>query len=48
MSLRVTCLYWYNAQLRNAQSVKAVLVDELCEAAYDRLDETAPLTHKQQ
>ena len=48
MSLRVTCLYWYNAELRKAQSLKAVIVGELCEAAYDRLDAAAPLTHRQQ
>ena len=45
MSLSVT---WYNAELRKAQSLKAVLVGELCEAAYDRLDAAAPLTHRQQ
>ena len=33
MSLHVTCLYWYDAELRKAQSLKAVLVGELCEAA---------------
>ena len=48
ISLRVTCLYWYNAVLRKAQSLKAVLVGELCEATYDLLDAAAPLTHRQQ
>ena len=48
MSLHVTCLYWYNAELRKAQSLKAVLVGELCEAAYGRFDAAAPLTHRQQ
>ena len=48
MSLHVTCLYWYSAELRKAQSLKAVLVAEPCEAAYDRLDAAAPLTHRQQ
>ena len=38
MSLRMTCLYRYNAELRKTQSLKAVLVGELCEAAYDHLD----------
>ena len=27
---------------------KAVLVGELCEAAYDRLEEAAPVKHRQQ
>ena len=45
MSFSVT---WYNAELCKAQSLKAVLVGELCEAAYDRLDAAAPLTHRQQ
>ena len=48
MSLRVTRLYLYNAELRKAQSLKAVLVGELCEAAYDRLEAAAPLQHRQQ
>ena len=50
MSLHLTCLYWYNAvaELRKAQSLKAVLVGEQCEAAYDRFDAAAPLTHRQQ
>ena len=48
MSLRVTCLYWYNAELRKAQSLKAVFVGKLCEAAYDRFDAAALLTHRQQ
>ena len=48
MSLHVTCLYWYNAELPKAQSLKAVLVGELCEAAYGRFDAAAPLTHIQQ
>ena len=48
MSLHATCLYWYNAELRKAQSLKAVLVGELCEAAYGRFDAAAPLTHRQQ
>ena len=30
------------------QSLKAILVGELCEAAYDRLDAAGPLTHRQQ
>ena len=30
MSLRMTCLYRYNAELRKTQSLKAVLVGELC------------------
>ena len=48
MTLRVTFRYWYNAKLRKAQSLKTVLVGELCEAAYDHLDAAAPLTHRQQ
>ena len=48
MSLHVTFLYWYNAELRKAQSLKAVLVGELCEAAYGRFDAAVPLTHRQQ
>ena len=48
MSLHVTCLYWYNTELCKAQSLKAVLVGELCKAAYDRFDVAAPLTHRQQ
>ena len=48
MSLHVTCLYWYNAELRKAQNLKTVLVGELCEAAYDRFDAATPLTHRQQ
>ena len=48
MSLHVTCLYWYNAELCKAQSLKAVLVGELCEATYGRFDAAAPLTHRQQ
>ena len=46
MSLHVTCLYWYNAELRKAQSLKAILVGELCEAPYDRLYAAAPLTQQ--
>ena len=46
MSLHVTCLYWYNKELRKAQSLKAVLVGELCKAAYDRFDAAASLTHR--
>ena len=38
MSLHVTCRYWYNAELRKAQSLEAVLVGELWEAAYGRFD----------
>ena len=48
MSLRVTCLQWFNAELRKAQSLTAVLVGELCKAAYDLLEAAAPLTYKQQ
>ena len=48
MSLRMTCLFRYNAELRKAQSLKAVLVGELCEAAYNLLEATAPLTYRQQ
>ena len=48
MSLHVTCLYWYNTELRKAESLTAVLESELCKAAYDRFDAAAPLTHKQQ
>ena len=48
MSLRVTCLQWFNAELRKAQSLTAVLVGELCRAAYDLLESAAPLTYKQQ
>ena len=48
MALRVTCLHWYNAELRKAQNLKSVLVGELCEASYDRLDAAAQLTHIQQ
>ena len=47
-SLRVTCLYWCNAELLKAQSFIAVLVIELCEAAYDSVGAAAPLTHRQQ
>ena len=43
MSLRVTCLQWFNAELRKAQSLTAVLVCELCKAAYDLLEAAAPL-----
>ena len=48
MSLRMTCLYRYNAELRKAQSLKAVLVGELCEAAYNRLEAAASLTYRHQ
>ena len=48
MSLRVTCLQWFNAELRKAQSLTAVLVGELCKAAYDLLEAATPLTYKQQ
>ena len=48
MSLRVTCLQWFNAELRKAQRLTAVLVGELCKAAYDLLEAAAPLTYKQQ
>ena len=48
MSLRKTCLYRYNAELRKAQSLKAVLVGELCEAAYNRLETAAQLTYRHQ
>ena len=48
MSLRVTCLQWFNAELRKAQSLTAVLVGELCKAAYDLLEAAAPLMYKQQ
>ena len=47
MSLRMTCLYRYNAELRKTQSLKAVLVGELCEAAYDHLETAARLTYRQ-
>ena len=48
MSLRMTCLYRYKADLHKAQRLKAVLVGELCEAAYNRLEAAAPLTYRQQ
>ena len=48
MSLRVTCLQWFNAELRKAQSLTAVHVGELCKAAYDFLEAAEPLTYKQQ
>ena len=48
MYLRMTCLYRYNAELRNAQSLKTVLVGELCEAAYNRLEAAALLTYRHQ
>ena len=47
MSLRMTCLYRYNAELRKTQSLKAVIVGELCEAAYDNLEAAARLTYRQ-
>ena len=47
MSLRMTCLYQYNAELRKTQSLKAVLVGELCEAAYDHLEAASRLTYRQ-
>ena len=47
MSLRMTCLYRYNAELRKPQSLKAVLVGELCDAAYDHLEAAARLTYIQ-
>ena len=47
MSLRVTGLQWFNAELRKAQSLTAVLVGELCKAAYDLLEAAAPLTYRQ-
>ena len=47
MSLRMTCLYRYNAELRKTQSLKAVLLGELCEAAYDHLETAARLTYRQ-
>ena len=47
MSLRVTCLQWFNAELRKAQSLTAVLVGELCKAAYDLLEAAAPLKQQQ-
>ena len=46
MSLHVTCLYRYKKELRKAQSLKAVLVGELCKAAYDRCDAAEPITHR--
>ena len=48
MSLRVTCLQWFNEELRKAQSLTAVLVGELSITAYDLLEAAAPLTYKQQ
>ena len=48
MSLRVTCMRWFNAELSQARCPKAVLAVELCEAAYDILEAAAPLTHTQQ
>ena len=48
MSLRMTCLYRYNAELRKTQSLKAILVGELCGAAYDHLETAARLTYRQQ
>ena len=47
MSLRMTCLYRYNAELRKTQSLKAILVGELCEAAYERLETAARLTYRE-
>ena len=47
MSLRMKCLYRYNAELRKTQSLKAVLAGELCEAAYDHLETAARLTYRQ-
>ena len=47
MSLRMTCLYRYNAELRKTQRLKAVLVGEPCEAAYDHLAAAARLTYRQ-
>ena len=44
----MTGLQWFNAELRKAQSLTAVLVGELCKAAYDILEAAAPLTYKQQ
>ena len=38
-------LYWYNPELRKAQSLKVVLVGELCETANDRLKAAVSLTH---
>ena len=43
----MTWLYRYNAELRKTQSLKAVLVGELCEAAYDHLETAARLRYRQ-
>ena len=48
MSLRVTCMQWFNAEIRKAQSLTAVLVGELCKADYDLFEAAALLTYKQQ
>ena len=48
MSPRMTCLYRYNAGLLKARSLKAVLVGELCQAAYERLEAASPFTRRQQ
>ena len=48
MSPRMTCLYRYNAELLKARSLKAVLVGELCQTAYERLEAASPFTRRQQ
>ena len=48
MSHHVTCLHWFNAELRKAQCPKSVIVGKQCEAAHDLLEATATLTHRQQ
>ena len=48
MSPRMTCLYRYTAELLKARSLKAVLVGELCQTAYERLEAASPFTRRQQ
>ena len=48
MSTRMTCLYRYNAELLKARSLKAVLVSELCQTAYERLEAASSFTRREQ
>ena len=48
MSPRMTCLYRYNAELLKARSLKDILVGELCQTAYERLEAASPFTRRQQ
>ena len=48
MSPRMTCLYRYNAELLKARSLKAVLVGELCQTAYERLEVSSSFTRREQ